>query len=554
MANENNTSKIIKLQEGLKVKLKKLIQQAIIEGASKEDVDKKTKELINQFLKENKDVKLKYKDLYQTWTKLLYGNFQQMYKISINSLNKELKKDIQSKEINELVKEVYKSDKIKKQSYVFKAKDIDVNNINATDTPNLKFIRTSAEYGYTQMQIDNYVEKVEKTMDKLSKMNFVSINSAGARISLRNKAEMEVRYQDMLSDLKELKNEQFVIVSQHKDSSLRCACWQGLIYLKDTDGTDVSLLNWHEWNNENNHIVPKPIGYTENKQPYYSLREAMEHGLFSYNCRHRFIKYEVGASVPKQYPYDPNKESTSSLIDKEMRQMEQNIRRAKERQTLALTPKERKKWQVKSKKLQAQYDAFCKKHSRVRNDWRTSIGVVERGAMKAINKHFESDNQISLNDDLNKQEINGKIKVDNKGLLCQHKDIEIEPLDFEEFSILKNNFEKQGGLFIQDDNAQEYLKFRNADALTLNENTILLKPEPTASEVHEELIHAEQFKNGKLSDVTNSKVKLECEIEACKILIENKKEFKITDKEHKYNQERLKIMLKDLEDENYDKY
>ena len=318
-----------------------------------------------------------------------------MYKISINSLNKELKKDVQSKEINESIKEVYKSDKVKKQSYVFKTKDIDVNNINASDTPNLKFIRTSAEYGYTQMQIDNYVEKVERAMDKIAQLNFVAVNSQGARISLRNKAEMEVRYQDMLSDLKELKNEQFVVVSQHRDSSLRCACWQGLIYLKDTDGTDVSLKNWHEWNNVNNHITPKPIGYTENNQPYYSLKEAMEHGLFSYNCRHRFIKYEPGAKVPKQYPYNPNKESTSSLIDKEMRQMEQNIRRAKERQTLALTPKELKKWQAKSKRLQAEYDTFCKKHNRVRNDWRTSIGVVERGVIQSLDSTSnEKINQI----------------------------------------------------------------------------------------------------------------------------------------------------------------
>ncbi len=94
---------------------------------------------------------------------------------------------------------------------------------------------------------------------------------------------MEVRYQDMLNDLKELRNEKFVIVSQHKDSSLRCACWQGLIYLKDTDGTDVNLRNWHEWNSENNVITPRPIGTTPDGQYYYSLREAMVHGLFSYN-------------------------------------------------------------------------------------------------------------------------------------------------------------------------------------------------------------------------------------------------------------------------------
>ena len=90
------------------------------------------------------------------------------------------------------------------------------------------------------MQIDDYVEKVEKVMDKVANLGFVATNKVGARI-FRNKAEMEVRYQDMLSDLEALKEDKFVIVSQHKDASLRCACWQGLIYLKDTDGTDINL-------------------------------------------------------------------------------------------------------------------------------------------------------------------------------------------------------------------------------------------------------------------------------------------------------------------------
>ncbi len=179
MASEINVSKVIKLQESIKVQLKKLIQQAILNGMTKEDADMEAKALINQFLKENKDVKLKYKDLYKTWTKLLYGNYAQMYKISLNSFNKELKKDKESEQINNAIKEVYKSDKVKKQSYVFTSnQEFDENNLNLTSTPNLKFIRTSAEYGYTQMQIDNYVEKVEKTMDKLAQINFVSVNSA----------------------------------------------------------------------------------------------------------------------------------------------------------------------------------------------------------------------------------------------------------------------------------------------------------------------------------------------------------------------------------------
>ncbi len=376
--------KIISSLEGLKVALKKLIQEALINGTSREDLEKQGTKLIDDFVEEHKELKVSYPKLYDMFDRLLKGNFLTMYKISTSTFNKELLNDKISKAIQLDLKRAYKSDKIKKESYVFLSGDnIEVSKIDASDAPNLKYIRTNAEFGYTQMQIDNYVEKVERVMDKVSQINFLAVNSRGARISLRNKAEMEVRYQDMLEDLKGLKDEKFVIVSQHKDSSLRCACWQGLIYLKDTDGTDVTLKDWHEWNNTKNHIVPKPIGYTKDNQPYYSLRDAMEHGLFSYNCRHRFIKYTPGVKVPKQLPYNPNEESKHSQVDQKMRQMEQNIRRAKERQTLALTPKERKKWQARSKKLQADYSAFCKANNRVRNEWRTSIGVVERGPMKA---------------------------------------------------------------------------------------------------------------------------------------------------------------------------
>lgn len=147
----------------------------------------------------------------------------------------------------------------------------------------------------------------------------------------------------------------------------------------------------------------------------------------------------------------------------------------------------------------------------------------------------------------------GNIKV-NSGLRCVAKDFYVEPLDEKEFNKLKSKFEDKGGVFIQDDEAQEYLKFRNADALTLNSTTILLKPKPTASEVHEELIHAEQMAKGKCADPTNKKEKLECEIEASQILIQNKEKFMITDKEHEYNKKRLEQELKDLKEGNYDKY
>lgn len=147
----------------------------------------------------------------------------------------------------------------------------------------------------------------------------------------------------------------------------------------------------------------------------------------------------------------------------------------------------------------------------------------------------------------------GKIKMD-AGLLCDHKDFYVEPLEEKEFLKLKKEFEKKGGIFAQDDEAQRYLKSKNADAITLDSTTIVLKPNPTASEVHEELIHAEQKASGRGNDPFNHKERLECEIEAAKILIANKEKFMISDVEHEYNKKRLEQELKDYEEGNYDKY
>lgn len=580
---ERHVARVLKAQEQLKDLLKELLKRTLINGMSTQDLKQCAELAIKAFLRDHKDIKENFNEIYQTWERSFYANFNTMYAVTKRTADDvfEKQRDRKSAAVYKDLKRTYNERKNKykldpsKESYTFHS-GVDIpldEDMTSENAPNLKFIRTNAEYGYTQMQIDNYVEKVERVMDKVAKMEFVATNSRGARISLRSKAEMEVRWQDMLEDLKELKHDKYVIVSQHKDSSLRCACWQGLIYLKDTDGTDVTLKDWHKWNNTENHITPKQKGTLPDGQPYYSLREAMECGLFSYNCRHRLIKYEAGVKVPKQYGYNPNEESKSSLIDQHMRQMEQNIRRAKERQTLALSAKERAKWQEKSKALQKKYDEFCKKNNRVRNDWRTVIGRQERRGMKAVEQAFDEayidpkasakeagtvrsgiEKKNEASEVLNKNSNSDNIKNREPGLLCQHKNLKIEPLDKNEFVKLKNDFEKQGGLFIQDEAAQDYLKYRNADALTLNENTILLKPEPTASEVHEELIHSKQFKKGKLNNITNFKAKLECEIEACKILIKNKDEYLITDEEHNYNLERLKIMEKDYEDGKYDKY
>ena len=84
----------------------------------------------------------------------------------------------------------------------------------------------------------------------------------------------------------------------------------------------------------------------------------------------------------------------------------------------------------------------------------------------------------------------------------------------------------------------KHLREQNAEAVTINENIILLSSNPGRSAVYEELIHAEQYRQGK-NDGTYEK-RLLCEIEAQKILIKKKEEYGITDKEDKQTKLALK--------------
>ena len=119
--------------------------------------------------------------------------------------------------------------------------------------------------------------------------------------------------------------------------------------------------------------IPKPIGKYDGRD-YYSLKEAMEHGFLSYNCRHRLTKYMKGMDIPKPIPASiVNKERK---IETNMRAMEREIRHYKEMQSL--DKENRQEWVNKSKKMQAIYENYAKKNNMAREKWRTSISRNER--------------------------------------------------------------------------------------------------------------------------------------------------------------------------------
>ena len=80
-------------------------------------------------------------------------------------------------------------------------------------------------------------------------------------------------------------------------------------------------------------------------------------------------------------------------------------------------------------------------------------------------------------------------------------------------------------MIIQDEEAQAYLRSRNALAATLNEQTILLRESPSRVEVFEELIHTSQFRAGRATGAVKNYYELE--IEAAEKLIRCRRVYKL---------------------------
>jgi hypothetical protein len=88
------------------------------------------------------------------------------------------------------------------------------------------------------------------------------------------------------------------------------------------------------------------------------------------------------------------------------------------------------------------------------------------------------------------------------------------------------DFKAAGGVLDQSADAQRYLQARGAGGLTLNQDAILLPANPTRTAVHEELIHAEQFRKGMTIEAGSGGV-LPFEAEAAETLIQNRQAWQL---------------------------
>lgn len=203
--------------------------------------------------------------------------------------------------------------------------------------------------------------RVSPAIEKAAEDNALDPNDYSGRNSLRNLAEMEVRYHDHLDTIAELKGSgiKLVVCSSHADCSDRCAPWQGRIY--SLDGTS-GVIDGHRY-------VPietaTDIWYTTKAGRRY------KNGLLGFNCRHRIEPY-AGQLLPTVSVKERKEEYK---ITRNQRSLERAVRYAKVNAAMnkGLDNVAYRGWRERAKLANERYLAYCKEHGRAVYPARTAI-------------------------------------------------------------------------------------------------------------------------------------------------------------------------------------
>lgn len=215
-----------------------------------------------------------------------------------------------------------------------------------------------------QKYSQEYINKnVKPALDRLAKQFAKDPDDISGRNSLRNKAEVAVRWQEHQDTIEQFKRDgvNLVICSTHADCSARCRPWQGRVYsLNGTSGiTD-----------DGRRFVPLETA----TDIYYTTKSGKQwkNGLFGFNCRHFLVPYKSGYRFPKPNAAEERKEYTITQLQREY---ERNVRYWR---TVAIENKnlDQKKYldaRAKAIAWNREYITFSKQNNRAYYPSRTKI-------------------------------------------------------------------------------------------------------------------------------------------------------------------------------------
>ncbi|MCI8499253.1 MAG: hypothetical protein HFE28_01395 [Clostridia bacterium] len=199
-----------------------------------------------------------------------------------------------------------------------------------------------------------YIDRVSKALEELAEENALDPNDFRGINSLRNLAEMQVRYERHLSEIAEFreKGTRLVVCSVHGDCSDRCSRWQGRVY--SLDGTYGVTA-------DGRHYVPLEVA----TDIYYMTKagRTYKNGLLGFNCRHKLSEYQPNMAIPTVPQAEQRREYA---ITKKQRAMERSVIAAREKALMQKDANvaEYRKWRSIAIERNKAYKQFSKEHGR----------------------------------------------------------------------------------------------------------------------------------------------------------------------------------------------
>ena len=138
----------------------------------------------------------------------------------------------------------------------------------------------------------------------------------------------------------------------------------------------------------------------------------------------------------------------------------------------------------------------------------------------------------------------GIIRVGSEEMFRKAKEKYVAPMPKKQLHKIEKAFKRRGGIIQRNPETDEYLDSKQAEAITYDARTILLKSNPGRASVFEELIHATQYKNGENDGSYVSRIR--CEIDAQEKLLKYSHAYKLTDKEIEQTQKALAFYKEEL--------
>lgn len=340
---ENVAQNVLMIVSTATTKIKQEITKSVAEGIDQEELTKTLNKIIDEYCKRIDNLELREK----TRKSLVTSSRKWYYQLSqtINILNRNV--------INNFPGGTYTAD--------LRAIMGDLNKIN------LNAIRPYLDQTRKGLAvIEDYRQKLHVALKALAAEPPKMVEAEGRKaytVSLRNRAEMTVRYEANMRDLERLIAEgvEYVWTTSHPDASPRCAPHQGKLY---------SL------NPENKTGVIDGIRYTY--LPDVLKLNGGNSIINGYNCRHRLIPYQKGSAPPMEYTKEEIQREYRN--DQIQRRYENQIRQLKTEERLmraAGNVEEAKKLRKRWRRLTKKYEIESLKMGRAFYRWRTVVSEDE---------------------------------------------------------------------------------------------------------------------------------------------------------------------------------